>query len=178
MSADDRGLPGPPLCEEVQKMRQWWLWLLVVGLAAMSWYFAYMQLVQGVPLGNHPAPDWVVWLLLVVLGVAAPLFFARIALTTRVHTDGLYVRFWPLLSWERFRWDELERVEAVEYHPVRDFGGWGIRTGVEGKVYSVSGKRAVRLILAGGSRLLIGSRQPERIVAAVSDAGGPAPTQS
>ena len=49
-------------------------------------------------------------------------------------------------------------VQRRQYRPIIDYGGWGIRTGRDGeRVLNARGNRGVRLELADGSRLLIGS---------------------
>jgi hypothetical protein len=42
---------------------------------------------------------------------------------------------------------EIEAVEVVRYHPIREFGGWGIRGWGKKKAWTVRGDQAVRLRL-------------------------------
>jgi hypothetical protein len=66
---------------------------------------------------------------------------------------------------------EIRSLESVRYHPLRDFGGWGIRGWGKRKAWTARGDQAVALELEGDRLLLIGSDRPrhleERIRAAV-----------
>ena len=60
---------------------------------------------------------------------------------------------------------------VVEYRPIADYGGWGIRAGRDGeRVLNARGNRGVRLELADGSRLLIGSQRPEELAETIERA--------
>jgi hypothetical protein len=65
----------------------------------------------------------------------------------------------------------IKRVEVVQYRPLADCGGWGIRSGRDGeRVLNARGDRGVRLHLIDGSRVLIGSQRPEELALAVEGA--------
>ena len=127
-------------------------------------------------MGERPAPDGVLLglaalVITACLGAVWVVFFGR--LVTEVRTNGLSVQLRPLTRRHRFAWHEIESVEARSYHPLREYGGWGVRFGAGGKAYNVSGNRGVQLVLRGGQRLLIGSRCAERLAEAIRSAGGP-----
>ena len=134
---------------EVQQFRQAWLWVIIIFLASFSLYAA--------PL-----------ILRVIFGIALPIFFYLLKLTTEVRSDGLYIRFFPLhFSFRRIPLGELKRYEVRIYRPIREYGGWGIRYGFKGKAYNVSGNRGVQLELLKGKRLLIGSQRSEELANAI-----------
>jgi hypothetical protein len=163
---------SPPLFREVQRFRQPWLWLLVLGVAGLTWYIAAVQLLGGEPVGNNPAPDWLAVLLWLLFGVGLPLVFWSLRLVTEVRGDGLYVRFVPFhFSFRKIAFADISQFEAKTYRPLLDYGGWGIRYGFSGKAYNVSGNRGVQLELANGKRLLIGSQRPDELVQALHEAG-------
>ncbi|MGQ9559197.1 MAG: DUF6141 family protein [Candidatus Oleimicrobiaceae bacterium] len=158
---------------EVQHFRQPWLWVLVVLLAALSWYSFVVQIFMRRPVGDHPAPDVVVVLVWLIFGVGAVVFFWRARLMTEVRPDGLYVRFVPFHGrYKRYAFSTIRRFEACTYRPLWEYGGWGIRCGRNGKAYNVSGNRGLQLEFTDGKRLLIGSQQPEALVRAVQEASG------
>ena len=118
------------------------------------------------PQEDH-GPAWLLPLtLLLVLAAARAVFVLR----TEVHGDRLSVRLWPLPRLE-LPVSRMHRIEAVGYRPLRDFGGWGLRFGRQGTIYSTSGSRAVRIEAEGRRPLFIGSAQPEALVAALRAAG-------
>ncbi len=110
--------------------------------------------------------------------VFLPAMFGRLVI--RVDDEAVTARF-GFLGWPRQRvpLSHIERARAVSYHPLRQFGGWGIRAGkLEGEltgVYSVRGNRGVllelteprRVCIVQAKRFLLGSREPERLVAAI-----------
>lgn len=163
---------GPPLFREVQRIRQPWLVLLILGLTALVWYSAWQQLLQGRPFGDNPASNEMMIVTFLLVGIGMPVFFHRLHLATEVRTDGIYFRYWPLLlRWRHLRWEVLEAAEAVTYHPLREYGGWGIRFGAKARAYIVSGDRGVMLHRREGSNILIGSQQPDRFIEALKASG-------
>jgi hypothetical protein len=62
----------------------------------------------------------------------------------------------------------------VQYRPIADHGGWGIRSGRDGeRALTARGNRGVRLVLADGTRLLIGSQRPEELAETIERACRP-----
>ncbi len=155
---------------EEQRFRQPWLLILIFFLAAMSWYVFFQQIIGGNPFGTNPAPDGVVWGLWAVFGIAFPLFFLALRLTTEVRQDSIHIRFIPGHR-PIIRLEEIKSVEVREYRPFREYGGWGIRYSSQyGMAYNVSGNKGVQLELVSGKRILIGSQGPERLANALREA--------
>lgn len=153
---------------EVQRFGQFWLWLLILGISGMAWYAAVVQIVMRRPFGNKPMPDTglvVIWL---IFGIGLPALFFSSKLITEVRRDGIYVRFTPLhFSFQRIGFEEIKKFEVRAYRAIREYGGWGIRHGREGKAYIVSGNRGVQLELLNQNRLLIGSERPDEFLLAL-----------
>ena len=59
--------------------------------------------------------------------------------------------------------DEIVSLESVEYRPLSEFGGWGVRGLGRRKAWTARGNRAVALRLTGDRELLIGSDHPKRL---------------
>ena len=160
---------------EVQRFRQPWLWALlfatttpVVGVFVWG---LYVQLVLGQAWGDRPMSD--TGLILVscaaiggATGVVALLWFAR--LSVLVDSRGLHVQYVPFQwSVKQIPLNEVMSVEAKTYSPLRDYGGWGIRYRLGGKVYNASGNRGVLLTFANGKTLLVGSQRPDALAATI-----------
>src|SRR5687767_1607879 len=60
---------SPSSFQEVQRPRQWWVWTLGLGVAALAWANFLYQIVGGQPLGADPAPDWFVWVFWALFGL-------------------------------------------------------------------------------------------------------------
>lgn len=167
-----------PLFREEQGFTQWWLWAVVLLVAGLAWWTFVQQIVQGIPFGTHPAPDWAVWIVLVLCGVGIPFFFLRCRLVTTVNPGHVHVHF-RLLRRREIPVATIHAAEAVEYRPLREYGGWGIRYNAKlGWAYTAHGRRGVRMRLADGQGLLVGSQRPDALLAAIQDAGWTRPTTS
>lgn len=149
------GRVGPALYLEVQRFSP-----RVLGLIWASTIVLSFVIGLAVP-PEAERPGWVLPAL--VLGPIV-LLYAVCVLRTEVRGSILRVRLWPfpglVVPPERIR-----AVEAVEYRPLRDFGGWGWRRGAKGTAYSTSGNRAVRLEVEGRSPVYIGSARPDELAA-------------
>lgn len=153
-----------PLYRETQRFRQVWLWALILLIPLLTIYGLVQQVVLGKPFGTNPAPDTVLVIITIIFGLGFPALFYMVNLTTEVHNNGLYLRFYPFhLSFHRIAPEDIKKFEARTYSPIREYGGWGIRYGRTGKAYNVSGNRGLQLELADGKQLLIGSQRPEEL---------------
>ncbi len=95
-------------------------------------------------------------------------------LTVIVRRQSLTValgRGWPFRK--HVAYDRIQRIEPVEYHPLREFGGWGIRFGAGKKrAWTASGNQAVVLHLDDGTRLYVGSNDAKRLASRIRAAAG------
>jgi hypothetical protein len=156
---------------ERQRFTQPWLWALILGMAAMVWHGAFRPLGRGEPWGTNPAGDIGLFIAWALAGLGIPLLFAYSHLRTEVRDDGIRVRFVPFhLRARVWGWDRIARVEALEYSPIRDYGGWGIRIGPRGWAYNVRGNQGVELTFTAGQRILIGTQDPDAFIRAVEQA--------
>jgi hypothetical protein len=163
----------PASFREVQGFRQWWLWALMlltaIGTIGVFGYGIYVQIIEGTPWGDNPMSDTgliVAGAITTVLtvGIAGLILSAR--LITEVRSDGIYVRFFPI-RWKAIPYEEIASYQTKTYHPIRDYGGWGIRWGREGKAYIAGGNEGVQLLLNDGKKVLLGSRRMEELEAAI-----------
>ena len=123
---------------------------------------------------NPKTTNTLVPTLLSIIAMAIPIsvtiLFFILKLETEVHTDALYVRFYPMhIRFKKFTREDLAEHYSRTYKPILEYGGWGIRcsfTG-KGKAYNVSGNKGVQLVLTNGKKLLIGSQKPDELAAAL-----------
>jgi hypothetical protein len=157
---------------ETQRFAQFWIWLIVGGIAVMAWIGFIQQIVFDRTFGNNPAPDGLMIVTWVAFGILFPVFMYSCCLVTQVRKDGLYYRFKPFhFRMHRILFDEIRSWDAVTYHPIRDYGGWGIRFGFQGKAYNVRGNRGLQVELKNGKRILFGSQKPDEMKLAMDSAG-------
>lgn len=122
-------------------------------------------------MGSRPAPDVLIVIFWAFFGLFFPLFFRSLNLTTEVHTDGLYYRFFPNhRSFRKITLPEIKQYNVRTYSAIKDYGGYGVRLGKKGKAYNVSGNKGIQLELLDGKRILFGSKRPEEFLQALDRA--------
>lgn len=151
---------------EVQRFRQPWYWAIQIPALAALAYILFRQLVQGKPVGDHPASNTSLAIIAATVALFVVWFF-KLELITEVRDDLLEVRFRGLFVRRVMPLAEIRHFEARTYRPIRDYGGWGVRWGAAGMAYNVSGNRGVELRFSDGKSLLIGSQRPEELVLAM-----------
>ena len=87
-------------------------------------------------------------------------------LTTRITTEGIYVRFFPFHFKEKFfAWDTISASYVRTYSPLMEYGGWGIKYSFKGNglVYNTAGNVGLQLYFKEGDPILIGTQKGEEI---------------
>jgi hypothetical protein len=125
------------------------------------------QVILGHPWGKQPASNasiigWTLFLWLLYFRLVT------VRLVTDVRPGELSVAMRGLWRERRIPLGEVKSARVVTYDPARDYGGYGIRTTPRGKAYIACGHRGVRIELAKGGVILIGSERPEELVAAIN----------
>jgi hypothetical protein len=149
-----------------------WRVYALTALAEALTGLAMVYVYQGgnTPGLNGPRKELAMALLLLVEFCLIPLVIVGLLrMTTEVTPTDLRVWFGWVPTYRRFvDLGAVRRIEVVTYRPLADYGGWGIRMGRDGeRVFNARGNRGVRLELADGTRLLIGSQRPEALALAI-----------
>ena len=152
------------LFAERQKFKQWWLWLLLLGINGMFVFGIFIKTVGSKVVvdnstNNNPS--------IIGLGVVllVTILFLLIKLETIVKEDGIYVRFIPFqIAYRKYAWEKINKAFVREYSPIGEYGGWGFRYGIRnGKALNISGNKGLQLIFTNNSRLLIGTNKMENL---------------
>ena len=101
--------------------------------------------------------------LLLFVGVMAA--FSRLA----VDVDDATVSVGYAAGLARRRID-LQQIERAETTTTAWYAGWGIRFTPDGLLYNAWGRKGVKLRLVSGKKLIIGSDEPELLLAAIEAA--------
>ncbi len=153
---------------EEQSFTKTWVMGLVIMIAALMWWGFIQQIVLGEPWGSDPAPDWFMWLFWLVFGIGFPLGFLRMKLVIEVQRDVLQISYWPF-SKRIIAYNEIERVQARSYQPIREYGGWGIKGWSKNRMaYNVKGKQGVELFLMDGRTVMLGSQYAPELEKAIT----------
>ncbi len=149
---------------EVQRFSSKWILLFLFALLGVFVWAIVQQVVFDVPFGNNPTSNSVLFLFcLIPLGLFALFFIAK--LETIITKDGISYQFKPFHSKKRLvKWSDIEEVKVIDYKPLLEYGGWGLRYGFKGKVFSVSGKKGLELKIKNKTKtILIGTQKGQEI---------------
>ena|SRR5688572_17216630 len=161
-----------PIFVEEQRFRQKWIWVTVICVSAgqlVAFALLYLR-----------SRTFAAWIPLAVgtIPITLMILFYATRLVVRVDVDGVHVRWWPFSTLD-LPHHRIVHVEATDYDPPGEFGGWGIKgpAGRWGWCYTVSGRRGVRLELENRHRLLIGSQRADELADAIRAAREPVDAQ-
>lgn len=140
--------------------------LLAIPPIGMTFLLLW-QVILGHPWGKEPLSNtsvigWTIFLWLVYLRLVT------VRLVTEVRAGELAVAMRGLWRARRVPLSEIKSAKTISYDPERDYGGYGIRTTRSGTVYIAGGNRGVRLELAKGGTVVIGSERPEELASAIN----------
>lgn len=154
---------------EVQKPRQLWIAVIVIGIAAFMWYAFIMQIVLGRTVGANPMPDALAVLFWLIFGIGFPAVWWIVRLDVRVGDNAVVIEYVPFVR-RAIAYHTIRAVRPMAYRPVTEFGGWGIRMWLrrDRVAYSVSGDQGVELVLRDDRTVVIGSQRPERLADAIT----------
>lgn len=161
------------LFSERQKFKQWWLWLIMIGINALFLFGVFMQLISGQQFGDKPISN-VGLLIAAGITIALTLLFLNFRLDTIIKNDGIYVRFFPFhVRFKHYSWDILSKSFVRQYSALTEYGGWGLRFGLFGKgtAYNVSGDKGLQLEFADKKKLLIGTNKPNELTETLKKIG-------
>ena len=154
------------LFSEIQKFKQWWLWLIIGLINGLFVIGIIVQIIFVQQFGTSPMTDTEL-IITTLFSFIITLLFSKISLETIIKQEGIYVRFFPFhLKFKYYSWGIIQQVSVIHYNPLLDYGGWGLRFGFFGKgiAYTISGTIGLHIQLKNNNKLLIGTKQPEHIV--------------
>jgi hypothetical protein len=158
---------APPLFREEQRFHQWWVWVLIIVPTGLSWWPFVQQVIQGQPVGQNPGPDWLIWIVWILIGLGLPVLFGLICLIVEVTGEAVLIRFRPFMR-RAIPLSDIAQAEARTYNAVKEYGGWGVKGWSKAKMaYNVSGKRGVELTLTDGRSVMLGSKRADELAAAI-----------
>ena len=141
------------LFEENQKFTKWWLWVILLSFPIMSF---------------GPFDENEININYVLIGFMLPLIFYLFELRIKVSNKGLHYQFFPFhFKSHTIDIEDIERIKAMEYSPLKEYGGWGIKYGFKGKAYNVSGNKGVKIFLKNGLNIMFGSQKHNELAKAL-----------
>lgn len=148
-----------PIFSEIQRFRQWWLWLIVIVTCIVPIIGIYKQIINDVTFGNNPMSNNTLILSAVISSFIIVLFLL-IRLETNITKESIAFRFFPFVK-RNYSFNEIETCKVIDYGFV---GGWGIRYTMKyGTVYNTKGTKGLFIKLKDGKTTVIGTQKPEEL---------------
>lgn len=149
---------------EKQRFRQWWVWLILIGVNVLCIIGCILQIGLKRPFGDNPVSDTGLIIITVVLFMVTVVLLSC-ALQTYINEEGVFVRYFPFqFRYKFYNWNTIRASYVRKYSPVREYGGWGVRVGFNAtKAYTMSGNIGLQLILQNGKKVLIGTNRPDHL---------------
>lgn len=158
-----------PLFHEEQSFRQRRLRILVAIPPVAMLLLAIWQVGLGHPLRKQPMTNpsligWTIFLWIVYLRLLT------VKLVTEVGAGEVRIAMRGLWRKSRIYVATIRLVDVVTFDPIRDWGGYGIRSNKNGRAYIAGGNEGVQLTLANGQKVLIESRGARKLAGAIQEA--------
>jgi hypothetical protein len=161
------------LFTERQRFKQWWLWLILLGVNGLFLFWVFKQVIGGQQFGDKPMSNLGL-LTATGLTILLTIAFVNFRLDTVIKKDGVYVRFFPFhLHFRNYPWDKLKKSFVRQYSPISEYGGWGLRVGFFGKgtAFNISGDKGLQLEFTDNKKLLIGTNKPDELTEVLAKIG-------
>ncbi|MEY3368837.1 MAG: hypothetical protein RI973_1992 [Bacteroidota bacterium] len=161
------------LFSEKQYFRQTWIWLIMAPVNLLFLFGLVRQLGYGKTFGDKPMSDQEL-IVATVLSFLPMLLILLLKLETVIRRDGIYYRFVPFQwTFRKITWESTEKIYVRKYNPLREYGGWGLRTGLSGKngAFNVSGDQGLQIEFNNGRKFLIGTKKPKELAEALQGLG-------
>ena len=154
------------LFSEKQSTKPSWVWMIFLILLAIFVYTLVMQEFLNKPVGDEPASATVMWLnggLLVLVF----LLIKNMLLKVEIKDDGIYYKYSPIhRKWRVILYSEIKSAYIRKYKALSEYGGYGIRLGVNGKGRALNVRGDMGLQIKFNNKktnLLLGTQKPEKL---------------
>lgn len=156
---------GKILFTEQQKFKQWWLWVLLIGINGIFIFKLIRQITYNQRFSEYATNDTESIFSFIIIFIITGLFYF-FKLETIIKNDGIYVRFFPIqIAYKKYSWENISKCYIRKYSSLSEYGGWGYRIGIFGKgnALNVSGDEGLQLEIFNKPNLLIGTNKPEEL---------------
>ena len=135
--------------EETQKMNQKWLWILLISIQTLLIYKLIIDYIEKSIFQIIP----------VIIVTITCVFIYSIKLKYIINSENIIISFFPFLSSsKKIEITEIKKISIIEYKPLKDYGGWGLRYGSNSTAYTIKGQKGIYIEMNNGKNLLIGTQ--------------------
>jgi len=153
--------------QEVQRFREPWIWTFLISTTFLTIGIAIWLITWPIDPGEEGVEPLAlnirIYIAVAILasdGLILWLMWVT-KLQTEVSSNGLFLQFFPFHRKVRnLDLNAAVAVTPVEYQPLQQYGGWGIRKVRFGTAYNISGNQGVRIDYDNECHILIGTQRP------------------
>ncbi|MBI3520097.1 MAG: hypothetical protein HY062_12185 [Bacteroidetes bacterium] len=155
-----------PAFNEIQKFNKLWHYVIAGFPVLVIAFLLVMELLNKIPeKHNQNNIDPISGLVIgVALSIGFFIWFSLIKLKTSITHEGVFVNFSGIpFCKKKFAWEHIQSISVINYSPLSDYGGWGVRYSLTGNgwCYNVAGDYGIKLFTVNGKAFLIGTQQKE-----------------
>ena len=155
-----------PLFREEQSLRQPKLLILTAIPPVTMLLLAIWQVGLGHPWGKQPMSNgsmvfWTIFVCVIYLRLIT------VKLVTEIRPAEISVALRGLWRAYHIALAEVKSVGTVSFHPLRDWGGYGVRSSSRGRAFIARGNQGVELELRKGGIVVIGSQRPGELAQSI-----------
>jgi hypothetical protein len=86
------------------------------------------------------------------------LFIFNLRLETRIDQNGISFKYFPFIrSWRKYPKESIKTITVINYSPITDFGGWGLKGNKTTKAYSITGNQGLLFDVGENKKIMIGT---------------------
>ncbi|MCB0557442.1 MAG: hypothetical protein H6573_10200 [Lewinellaceae bacterium] len=151
--------------KEEQRFRRWEVFaLLALLMIGASYHFIDLYLSGG----NDPLLLTLQYILIALILTGTLAYLWSIRLILKIDKEGIQYQFFPLhYRKHKIKWEEIENIEFIDTPLSAELSGWAVRLGTWERMFSVSGRTGLSLILKNGQQLFLGTQHPGELKAAL-----------
>ncbi|MCX6147195.1 MAG: hypothetical protein NTW25_08090 [Candidatus Kapabacteria bacterium] len=148
--------------KESQRINQLWLRLLLGLFTVVITIAMYNGIMQAYLAKDINLVFALLGIAMLEFGIVALVVFTK--LYTEIDEKGIKVQMKPFhLKPKFFTWDEIELISVRKYRPLAEFGGWGLRIGLNGTAYNIKGNMGLQIVFKNKKMLLIGTQLADEL---------------
>jgi hypothetical protein len=149
--------------QESQSYRGTWIMylMLMIELPIIVLVLVIMQ-------SNNSDPKNTAISLAFLVGVFGLVFILLMAirLESRIDERGIHYRFTPFINtWKTISKTQIRDLKVINYSPLTDYGGWGIKGNKSTKAYSIIGDMGLLIDTGEKKKIMIGTQKDSELKA-------------
>lgn len=146
---------------ETQRFKSLWIWTILIGVIGItSWALFF----------TDPSKPTEGWSMAIPLGILLFVFvlFINLKLKIRIDPVSLSYSYYPIIKERKYRFENIESLELIEYNGLLEYGGWGIKWNLDSWSYTTGGKHGI-MVKTNGKKFLLGTHEPQEAQKAIAE---------